>query len=58
MKVEQIDAEFAFAEILDEIIDSKFDMSINWNQKFKEKLTYFIDQRFSDDQIDYVKKSI
>ena len=31
MKVEQIDAEIAFAEILDEIIDSKFDMSINWN---------------------------
>ena len=41
MKVEQTDAEFAFAEILDEIIDSKFDMSINWNQKFKEKLSYF-----------------
>ena len=41
MKVEQIDAEIAFAEILDEIIDSKFDMSINWNQKFQEKLSYF-----------------
>ena len=49
MKVEQIDAEIAFAEILDEIIDSKFDMSINWNQKFKEKLNYFIEQRFYDD---------
>ena len=49
MKVEQIDAEFAFKEILDEMIDSKFDMSINWNQKFKEKLKYFDKQRFYDD---------
>ena len=49
MNVEQIDAEFAFKEILNEIIDSKFDMSINWNQKFKEKLNYFNDQRFYDD---------
>ena len=49
MEIEQIDAEFAFKEILGEIIDSNFDMSINWNQKFKEKLNYFIDQRFYDD---------
>lgn len=45
MKVEQIDAEFAFKEILNEIIDSKFDMSINWELKFKEKLNYFDKQR-------------
>lgn len=45
MKVEQIDAEFAFKEILNEIIDNKFDMTINWNQKFKEKLNYFNKQR-------------
>ena len=49
MKVEQIDAEFAFKEILNEIIDSKFDMSINWNKKFKEKLNYYDEQRFYDD---------
>lgn len=49
MKVEQIDAEFAFKEILNEIINSKFDMSINWNQKFKDKLNYFDTQRSNDD---------
>ena len=49
MKVEQIDAEFAFKEILNEIIDSKFDMSIDWNQKFKEKLDYYNEHRFYDD---------
>lgn len=49
MKVEQIDAEFAFAEILDEMVDSKFDMSINWTQKFKEKLDYYDTQRLNDD---------
>lgn len=49
MKVEQIDAEFAFKEILNEIINSKFDMSINLNQKFKEKLNYFGTQRSNDD---------
>ena len=49
MKVEQIDAEMAFKEILNEMVDSKFDMSINWNQKFIEKLDYFYDQRFYDD---------
>ena len=49
MKVEQLYARFAFAEILDEIIDSKFDMSIDWNQKFKEKLNYFDTQCSNDD---------
>ena len=49
MKVEQIDAEFAFKEVLKEIIDSRFDMSLNWNQKFKEKLNYFDIQRSNDD---------
>jgi len=49
MKVEQIDAEVAFKEILNEIIDSKFNMSINWNQKFKEKLNYFDMERSNDD---------
>ena len=49
MEIEKIDAEFAFKEVLKEMVDSKFDMSINWNQKFKEQLNYFIDQRFYDD---------
>jgi len=49
MKVEQSDAELAFEKILDEIIDSKFDMSVNWNEKFKEKLRYIDKQRFYDD---------
>ena len=49
MKVELIDAEVAFKEILNEIIDSKFNMSINWNQKFKEKLNYFDMERSNDD---------
>ena len=49
MKIEKIDAEAAFKEVLKEIIDSKFDMSINWREKFKEKLDYFYDQRFYDD---------
>lgn len=49
MKVEQIDAEFAFAATLYEIVDSKFDMSIDWNKKFKENLDYYDKQRFFDD---------
>ena len=49
MKIERIDAETAFKEVLKEIIDSKFDMSINWREKFKEKLDYYDDQRFYDD---------
>lgn len=31
MEIEKIDAEFAFKEVLKEMVDSKFDMSINWN---------------------------
>lgn len=49
MKVYQIDAEIAFNEILIEIKNSKFDMSIDWNKKFKEKLNYYDKQRFYDD---------
>lgn len=48
MKVEQIDAEMAFKDVLEKIIDSRFDMSIDWNKKFKEKLNYYDTQRSYD----------
>ena len=35
--------------LMKEIINSKFDMSINWNQNFKEKLNYFDTQCSNDD---------
>ena len=49
MEVEQIDAEMAFKDVLEKIIDSKFDMSIDWTKKFKERLYYYDAQCFYDD---------
>ena len=36
----------AFQITLDEIIDSKFDMSINWTERFEKAIEKAVDVRF------------
>ena len=36
----------AFQITLDEIIDSKFDMSINWTKRFEKAIEKAVDARF------------
>ena len=38
----------AFQITLDEIIDSKFDMSINWTERFENALEGAVDARFQE----------
>lgn len=46
----------AFQITLDEIIDSKFDMSINWTERFENALEGAVDVRFKEFVKELIKR--